>query len=70
MGCENILQCTTPLPKFAQTSISMYRQSSGTSFPYDLVPNPKIYDECQTQSAYVLDLPLEWAHQDDSNDTM
>ena len=28
-----------------------------------------IYDECQTQSAWVLALPGERAHQDDLNDT-
>ena len=27
------------------------------------------YNECQTQSAWVLVLPWERAHQDDSNDT-
>ena len=31
--------------------------------------NSPIYDECQTHSAWVLTLPWEWAHQDDSNDT-
>ena len=32
--------------------------------------NSPIYDECQTQSAWVLALPRERAHQDDSNDTL
>ena len=31
--------------------------------------NSPIYDECQTQSAWVLALPRARAHQDDSNDT-
>ena len=31
--------------------------------------NSPIYDECQTQSAWVLALPWERAHQDNSNDT-
>ena len=31
--------------------------------------NSPIYNECQTQSAWVLALPWELAHQDDSNDT-
>ena len=31
--------------------------------------NSPIYDECQTQSAWVLTLPWERAHQDNSNDT-
>ena len=31
--------------------------------------NSPIYDECQTQSAWVLALPWERTHQDDSNDT-
>ena len=31
--------------------------------------NSPIYDECQTQSAWVLALPRKQAHQDNSNDT-
>ena len=31
--------------------------------------NSPIYDECQTQSAWVLTLSRKWAHQDDSNNT-
>ena len=34
-----------------------------------LTHNSPIYDECQTQSAYVLALPWKKAHQDDSNYT-
>ena len=33
------------------------------------VHNSPIYDECQTQSAWVLTLPWKRAHQDNSNDT-
>ena len=36
---------------------------------YLLIHNSSIYDECQTQSAYVLALPCKRAYQDDSNDT-
>ena len=31
--------------------------------------NSTIYHQCQTQSAWVLALPLKRAHQNDSNDT-
>ena len=31
--------------------------------------NSPIYDECQTQSAWLLTLPWKQTHQDDSNDT-
>ena len=34
-----------------------------------LAHNSPIYDECQTQSGWVLALPWERAHQNDSNDT-